>query len=80
MSKVRDISCMDAARMIKHITGFQIAPTEIMWAEYDEETKILKYEVEEDETVWQLNCCTGMSCHLSIRPGNIWTEWEHRHR
>ena len=80
MSKVKDISSMDAARMIKHITGFEIAPTLIMWAEYDEDTKILKYEDEMDETVWQLNCCTGMSCHRGIGPGNIWTEWEHRHR
>lgn len=67
------ISVMDAERMIKEITG---KDTRIMWGDYNEESKLLKYE-DLDEMLYELDCCACMIRHRRAVHGSTWTKWRH---
>lgn len=75
----KPLSCEQTAMVIRNITGFGIQGQDIMWGEYSESTKILRYQDARDETLWQIDCRNGMSCHCANGKGCFWTEWEYRH-
>lgn len=72
----RQISKLDAARWIRHITGYEISPMDIRWAEYNNETKILRYLMNTD-VLYELNCSSCMSRSKKLGQDNPWSEWSH---